>query len=497
MIQVIKGGMNILSNMTNKERKLIEDDLTLNNPAYAQAKRYSRYGYTSVPPYLFYFESMGRDSLVVPRGYEIKLKHKVVEDTRVKVRVDYPKFKIKLRDTQREAFEAWNETREDGMLVLATGKGKSILGTYLGYVTRQKTLIVVQKNDLVDGWTKDIELCTGLTKKDIGLIKAQKFVIGEQYTITTIQTLSKLDPLKLAELYTTFGMVIVDECHHSTAKSYEIFKYFRCRYLIGLTATDNLSNGLREVQYWMFGKVAYRSKESRSDEDILPYTVILRESNLKYNPKPIYLFKNREIDEEEYSRLRARGYKPQRKPLDQQELKALLRDESFNLMVAEDIKGEYLKGKSCIAFLHEKEHIRTLESLLIRVGVPSEQIQLYYGDSKESDSVMKERAESKEVLVTIATFAKATEGTNIKSWSTAFLVTSINNEKNTIQAVGRIRRAKEGKEECLVYDYIHPNVLGLSNHINTRMKAYKASLATVIDPRAKRKGQVQRGWKNR
>lgn len=480
--------------MTPKQREKIEESLTLNNPAYIQAKKYSKYGYTTVPPYLFYYEELGKDSLIVPRGFQLEFEHNITEDTRVKVPVKYPKFQIKLRETQREAFEAWNEHRENGMLVLATGKGKSILGTYLGYVTRQKTLIVVQKNDLVDGWTKDIELCTGLTKSDIGLIKAQKFIVGEQYTITTIQTLSKLDPLKLAELYTTFGMVIVDECHHSTAKSYEMFKYFRCRYLIGLTATDNISNGLRQVQYWMFGNVAYRSKESHSDEDIMPYSVILRESSLKYNPNPVYMYRGREIDEDEYIVLRQQGKRPDRKPLDPQELKALLRDPQFNHMVAEDIVKEYKKGQSCIAFLHEKEHIRTLHEMILKLGVPHDKVQLYYGDSKESDAVMKERAESGEVLITIATFAKATEGTNVKRWNRAFLVTSINNEKNTTQAVGRIRRRCEGKEDCTVYDYIHPNVTGLSNHIKTRMKAYKATKGIVIDPKAKIRGNVQRGW---
>lgn len=844
MIQVIKGGMNILSNMTPKQREAIEEDLTLNNPAYLQAKKYSKYGYTTVPPFLMFYDEFGKD-LVLPRGYKIPFEHKVKEDTRVKVPTKYPKFKITLRDTQREAFEAWNETREDGMLVLATGKGKSILGTFLGYITRQKTLIVVQKNDLVDGWTKDIELCTGLTKKDIGLIKAQKFVIGEQYTLTTIQTLSKLDPLVLAQLYTTFGMVIVDEClvgdtlialedggikridsvvngvnlvggevsnqfsrkakicnvttkhgvisgsythptfilpkskikvgcknsfteddliettlseikegdlvpvlkqvphtvknnwtknqlalvgtiladghldkighrvkvnvtkdvdwyrsifnlgskdfnvpfkenidcrgnttfsiidknfksileskfllprgkkstsitisdeiiyaplssvkafiealfncegdlnitkksaryninltskqftyelshllkkfgvlcsiqqlnrgmnnhsdlyrisiggsdynkfksnfslitrktvdhmnkggfngydvgkyrlvkvkdvectnfeeevydftttshtfiangllthncHHSTAKSYEVFKYFRSRYLIGLTATDNVSNGLRQVQYWMFGNVAYRSKESASDEDIMPYTVLVRNSDLKYDPPPVYVHKGREVDQEEYDYLRQQGYKPQRKPLDPQELKAVLRDPRFNHMVAEDILKEYKQGNSCIAFLHEKEHIRTLHDLVLKVGVPADKVQLYYGDSKESDAVMKEKAESGEVLVTIATFAKATEGTNIKRWNVGFLVTSINNEKNTIQAVGRIRRRMEGKSECRIYDYSHPNVVGLANHTKTRMKAYKATYAKVINPQQKSKGQVQRGWR--
>ena len=126
--------------------------------------------------------------------------------------------------------------------------------------------------------------------------------------------------------------------------------------------------------------------------------------------------------------------------------------------MAEDIISEYYQGKSILAFLHEKEHIRYLEDLLIRKGVSPKSIQLYYGDAKEKDSVMKERAESKEVLITLATFSKATEGTNIKALERGFLATPMNNEKGFIQAIGRFRRRKEGKKDVKIYYYHHPTL---------------------------------------
>jgi superfamily II DNA or RNA helicase len=498
MIEIYKDGLQRLTNLTNEEKTKIKTELTLPNPAYEQAKKFSRFSYTSVPPYLTYYISVD-DGLIVPRGYTVPFKSKVVVDNRVEVKVPYPQFKFKLRVSQREAFEEWNDTREKGMFILQTGKGKTVEGIFLSYIARQKTLIVVNKNDLVDGWTEDIKNCLGITKSEIGLIKAERFFIGTQYTIATIQSLNRMDAKKLRSLYDTFGMVIVDEVHHITATSYELLKFFRARYFIGFTATDMKKNGLTSVIYWMIGEVCYRGKEEENDEDIMPYEVIIKSSKISYDPPQEYFYGNSIVDEDTAQQLRMAGKYVKRKPLDTQELRQLVRDKDFNELVAKDIVKEYNARKSCIVFIHEKEHIRDMETLLIQKGVPKGQIQLYYGDSNEEDSVMKKRAESKEVLITIATYAKATEGTNVKAWERGFLVTSMNDIKNTIQAVGRCRRRKDGKEDVIIYDYTHPLAKGLSGHIETRLKAYKMHHAKItwIGATASSKhskGVISRGW---
>ena len=493
MIKVVKGGLQVLTDFTSEELNKIKKDLTLENPTYKQIKKYSKYRYTSVQPYLTYYNHID-GKLLVPRGYQIPFDYEVIRDDRIEKKVLYPKFKLELRETQKEAVEAWNRDKEKGMIVLPTGKGKTITALYLAYSVKQKALIIVQKNDLIDGWQKDIQLAFGIKKDKIGLIKAKNFKIGKQFTLATIQTLIRKDTKTLLDLYNTFGMVIVDEAHHVSAKSYEILKNFQSKYFIGLTATDMRNDGLEKNLYWLIGDVAYRAKEDENDEDIMPYTVIIRESNLVYNPPNEYYYKNEIVDEETAQVLRESGEYVRRKPLNPQELKRLLKDEKFNRLVARDILHEYRARKSCIAFLHEKEHIRYLRDILIEYGVPEGQIQLYYGDAKEDDSLMKQRAENKEVLITLATFAKATEGTNVKAWERAFLVTSLNNEKDVIQAVGRCRRRKEGKKDVIVYDYTHPNVKGMRNHIKTRLKAYKKNNANIIGLKQPKRGTLFRGW---
>lgn len=497
MIKVIKGGMKVLSNMTKEEKEFIKKDLTLDNPAYAQVKKFSRFKYTSVSPYITFYRTDGQD-LVVPRGYKIPFDYEVVEDYTVERTIPYPKFKLELRETQKEAYEAWAKDTENGTIVLSTGKGKSILGCYLAYKTKQRTLVIVQKTDLINSWTNDFCTCFGVSRDRVGTIQGKNIKIGSQITVATIQTLSKLKPEVLRSLFNKFGMIIQDECHHSPAKSYEMLRYFQAKYFVALTATDMRTDGLDRVINFMFGEVAFRNIVTGDDPDIMPYKVIIRKSNIKYEPTPTYTYKGKTINAQEAHILKESGKHVTRNPLNINELRDVIKnDRSFNTQVANDIISEYKRGKSCVAFFHTKDHTRALQELLVSFGVPTGQIQLFYGDSKEDDKTLIDRAESKEVLITLATYSKLSEGSNIKSLERGFLVSSVNNEVGVIQSVGRLRRTKEGKKDVIIYDYHHEGIVGIRNHINTRLKVYKAQGATVegFGIKTKKTGTFTRGFK--
>jgi hypothetical protein len=107
------------------------------------------------------------------------------------------------------------------------------------------------------------------------------------------------------------------------------------------------------------------------------------------------------------------------------------------------------------------------------------------------------KAENKEVLVTLATYAKATEGTNVKSWEVEFLVSSLNNEKNVEQATGRIRRRKEGKlNPVLVYDVRYNKCYSLRSHYSTRQKTYTRLKYIIQSDNKGSKSMFTRGYSN-
>jgi superfamily II DNA or RNA helicase len=486
MIQVKLQGSKILTGMTDEEMESIKEDLTFDNPDYKSAQRHSRFGTGKIPPYITYY-TQGKKGLLVPRGYAVKFPHKIVEDKRVSHEIDFPKLHVKLRGTQKEAVDRYlayyrNSTDEHGVIILPTGKGKSILGLYLARKMRQRVLVVVQKDDLVDGWTQDAKVILGLKPKEVGKIKAKEYRLGRHVTVTTIQTLSKLPPEKIRELHDYFGMVIVDEFHHSASKIYSLIDYFPARFKIGLTATAMRNDGLVDVLYLYFGNLVYKFEDTGNDEDILPVTVRIRNASTDFQPEREYRYNKRKK-------------RPEPVPIPISTIrKAISFDDGFNSMLVKDITGEYRQGKSCVVFTHEKEHCRILYDELISRGIPENEVQLYYGDSKTPKEVMKERAEKREVLITIATYAIATEGTNVKAWERGFLASTVANEKDTIQSIGRCRRTQTGKPDCVIYDYRFPNVIIAKNHGKVRDKVYKQSGFTVIGNEKTKTRKTGKGW---
>lgn len=497
-----------LSELTQDQRDKIKQDLTFDNPLYATTQRYSRYAYTTVPPYLTYYKET-KKYLRVPIGYDLShLRIGGIEDTRVYEKLDnLAPFVLELRDSQREAAESYlnsnlNNPTLKGSVQMPTGKGKSILGLYLASALSCKTLIVVHKDDLVRGWQKDIALAFD-NKVNPGLIKAKSRRVGHFLTIATVQTLNKLSEEELYDLFSQFGFVIQDEMHHCPATSFEVVSRFKARYKLGLTATPERTDGLAHVMTLYFGDFCYRYEHDEDDKDILPAKVIVRNNYMYFNPlcESRDGKKYRVVDllypegknlTEKQKRLSEVPY------TDRPKVPFQVIDDFVvtNLMetVCQDIITEYDRGHSCIVFFTKKEHCRLYYDRLLE-SVSEDHLGLYYGDNPNNDEVL-EKAEKTRKFITLATYAKATEGTNVKQWEVEFLVSSINNEKNTEQAVGRIRRVKEGKKisPVLIYDYRTPFVYSVSSHGKTRDARYR-QLHFQQDGVKRSSGLFSRGYK--
>lgn len=491
VISIIKQNQQKLLDLTPKQIEKVKEALTFDNPAYKQAKRYSRCKYITIPPYLFYYKE-DKDGLSVPIGVDIpKLLecNFICEDLRITKEVEYPPFVLTLRDDQEKAKKAYLSECEEfyprNIVQLPTGKGKSILALNIACTLKQRTLILVHKDDLVTGWKKDIDLCFG-GEVESGLIKAKSRKIGKQITIATVQTLSRMSKEELETYINSFGLVVQDECHHVGLNIFNVIDSFNSRYKLGLSATPTRSDGLTFAFDLFLGGLGFKYVYDPNDTDITQVKVIPRSSPFKYRPflhkgmiYNYYDFDPKEIpdtveylDEMEYSKRPTIPFLT----IDNE----MVTNKQYKIFVCKDIIAEYKQGHSCIALFTQKEHINSYYTYLSRY-IPKDKIMLYYGDSKEDSETLMKKAESREVLVTLATYAKATEGTNVKSWEVEFLVSSMNNEKNVEQATGRIRRSKDGKlNPVRVYDYFCKTAYSISNHFNTRLKVYKR-LNYIID----------------
>lgn len=490
MIRVAYSNCKRIFGLTEEQKMQIRKDLTFKNPAYESVLKYSKYAKTKVPSYLHYYKD-NKAFIEVPMGYVLKIDDfEVVNDSRVVNTVEFPKFVLELRDIQKQATEAWLDSNYPyGTLVLPTGSGKSLCGIYLAGRMFESTLIVVNKDDLIEGWKKDIELAYN-GEADVGLVKGKVFKLGKHFTLTTIQTLSRLGEVKLKQLYEHIGFIICDEVHHVGAASYKVLFNFPAMFRLGLTATKMRNDGLVDVIDIICGGTVFDGSKLKSDAIIAPENILIKvkKSNVKWSHRKSYydvktlkdihsfVYKGNQFVEgtsewrDMCIELEALG-EIKAYPLRLHEAYAkIANDDNFNRMVCADIKRNYEDGKSCVVFCKTIEQLDNLYEMLL----PScPKIQKFYSNMSDSKEEVLKRAESKEVLVTLATIAIATEGTNVKSWEVGFLVSSVANEKDLIQIIGRLRRTKEGKEKIIFYDYRHPFVSGICYHGYKRDIFYK------------------------
>ena len=164
--RIIKNSGIEIINPLEEEISIIKNALTFNNPEYAQIKRFSKWANTRCPRYLTYYDSYtdGKDFVLrVPYGFNLRkhikrnfFSYKEYFDNKV----TFPKFLLKLREDQFKASESFMKDKH-GIIILPTGKGKSILGIKIASLLSVRTLVIVHKNDLVTGWQKDAKLCFG------------------------------------------------------------------------------------------------------------------------------------------------------------------------------------------------------------------------------------------------------------------------------------------------------------------------------------------------
>lgn len=244
----------------------IEKCCTHSNPKYYEALRQNRYT-GSIPKQITLSNRMDDGSLIIPVGMVRKLCREygaaIIDQRRnVPARIG---FNGQLRDYQ-QTFVGDARLAKGGVMVAATGSGKTISAINLASCLQQRTLILVKSKDLAEQWRGAIRQFTGL---DAGMIGGGKDTEGEQFTVGTVQTLVKRD---LAHLH--YGMVIADECHNAPADQfYRVITGLDACYKYGLSATPQRRDNLEFMIHAALGPVVSEIKPAQIGDKVLPVEV--------------------------------------------------------------------------------------------------------------------------------------------------------------------------------------------------------------------------------
>ena len=163
---------------------------------------------------------------------------------------------IELRDYQQEATENLQKMREDGktiaLLYNATGVGKTITAATDAKAVGGRILFLVNALKLASQAKETF--AKAWPEATLGEYTGSQKDMTQTVIFATVQSISK-DLEKFSP--TDFDYLIVDECHHAAANTYQkIFTYFHPKFILGLTATPERSDG--EDMMELFQNVAHK-----------------------------------------------------------------------------------------------------------------------------------------------------------------------------------------------------------------------------------------------
>lgn len=387
----------------------------------------------NTPKYIRSFEE-NENFLMLPRG----LKETLIDffnvnavsysfvDKRVLNKIQTKTVTFNLRPEQNEAIKEIKKS-DYSICVAPPGFGKTLLGAKIFEIRACTTLIVVNKNMLLNQWIERFVDYFGYNKKDIGYLGKGFNKLNGQIDVATMQSL-KNDP-KIIENY---SFVIVDECHHIPALTFEqIIKSFKGKYILGLSATPNRKDELQPILFQQLGEISYEYKKKKTHTNKLQIIRTQFVSNA-----------------DNYATI----------------INELCIDEDRNNLIVDIIKKNI--DRKILLLTDRIEHINVLESLLQKENIDYISV---HGSLNKKEQVENMNLVKTKSLI-LATTSYFGEGIDFPHLNTILFATPISYYGRLIQYLGRIGR---GNQECLAIDFLDSKNAMLNSAYKKRLEGYK------------------------
>ncbi len=366
-------------------------------------------------------------------------------------------FHGELNQLQQQAADAML-SHDIGVLAAATAFGKTVVAAWLIAKRGVNTLVLVHRRQLMDQWVERLkafleflpEADQNKRCRTVGQIGGGKESRTGIIDVAVIQSLSRKGEVK--DLVGEYGQVIVDECHHVSAFSFEqVLKRVKARYVLGLTATPIRKDGQHPIIMMQCGPIRFRvSAKKQAAERPFGHIVIPRTTSFRI-PSGI------------------------EEPGIQDVYAALVADEQRNSMIFDDLLNSLEAGRSPLLLTERTEHLEHFAGRL--KGFAKNVITLRGGMGKKQRRELAERIAAVpegEERVLIGTGRYIGEGFDDARLDTLFLALPISWKGTLQQYSGRLHRLHGNKKVVKIYDYVDEHVPTLMRMYGRRLKGYKA-----------------------
>jgi superfamily II DNA or RNA helicase len=360
-------------------------------------------------------------------------------------------FQGELRQPQLKAFEAL-VAHDSGVLAATTAFGKTIVAAALIANRGRNTLILVHRQELLSQWVERLQSFLNMDAKQIGAIGGGKRKPTGVVDVALIQSLVRKG--EVADLVADYGQLIVDECHHLSAASFELVaRRSKARYVVGLSATVARKDGHHPIIFMQCGPVRYR----------VDAKVQAAERGIRHRARD-------RLTQFELPAFLAATERPSMPAI----YAALAQDIARNDLIFDDVLKSLEAKRSPIVLTERKDHLDYLQRrfsrfarnlVVLRGGMSAK-------DRKAASATLKVSDDDERLI--LATGRYIGEGFDDSRLDTLFLTMPIAWKGTLAQYVGRLHREHGGKKDVLVVDYVDQRVPVLARMAAKRRAGYRA-----------------------
>lgn len=364
-------------------------------------------------------------------------------------------FAGSLREDQEAAVAAILE-HDAGILCAPTAFGKTVAAAALIARRGVNTLVLVHRTDLLRQWQERLQMFLGLGKGLIGTIGGGKAKPTGIIDIAVMQSLSRQG--EVSDQVKNYGQVIVDECHHLSAFSFEaILKNVRAKYVLGLTATPVRRDGQHPIIFMQCGPIRHTANRPTSaPNDLMVETRLL--------PGQINLSEGAGI-QEVFRHLADNIERTQR--------------------ITSEVEKAFNQGRKVLVLTERTDHLSAIEAAL--AGRVQNLFTLHGRMSKKqrlalTDELAALPPDAPRVL--LATGKLIGEGFDHPPLDTLVLAMPISWKGTLQQYAGRLHREHASKADVRIIDFIdggHPALLRMWDKRQSGYRAMGYRLADTLN----------------
>lgn len=333
-----------------------------------------------------------------------------------------------------------------GVLCAPTAFGKTVTAAAMIARRGVNTVVLVHRTELLKQWQERLQSFLSVGKGVVGTIGGGKAKPTGKIDIAVMQSLSRQGEVN--SLVENYGHVIVDECHHVGAASFDaILKKAKAKYVLGLTAAPIRRDGQQPIIFMQCGPTRHTAAKPAGEPNDLAVT-------------PCTLHTRIDLPEEA-------GI--------QGVFRRLATDQARTDAIAAEVVSAYAQGRKVLVLTERTEHLNAIQTAL-GGKIPSLFV-LHGRISKKQRATLI--AELNALLpdaprVLLATGKLVGEGFDHPPLDTLVLAMPVSWKGTLQQYAGRLHREHATKTDVRIIDFVDTGHPALLRMWDKRQRGYKA-----------------------